>query len=143
MALQVTERNTNSIGSAEIVSAQASSLVEGVFVGLDSTGKLKLADFRASAGPINTRGFLWMGAQRKDFLGNVLETLSRLGYAWEGRVVGFTGLTPGADYYLSSGGGISITKPAAAVGDIDQKVGYAISATELRVELGTAVVKTS
>lgn len=51
--------------------------------------------------------------------------------ACSGIIEALTGLVPGAIYYLSTvGGGITVTKPAA-VGNIVQPVGFALSPTEL------------
>lgn len=45
-------------------------------------------------------------------------------------VDGFTTLTPGAAYYLSTVGGVTVTRPTTA-GDAIQPVGTAISATKI------------
>lgn len=140
MAKEVVVRNTNSVGSGEITAAQASSMVRGIFVGIHTDGKLKLADYRASQGPVVARGFLMRDAQQKDPKGNVLDTWAWLDYGWEGEIDGFVNLTTSKTYYLSTGGGISVTKPAAVTNDIDQKVGYALSTTKLRVAIGTEVI---
>lgn len=51
---------------------------------------------------------------------------------FDGTITGLSGLTPGADYFLSAAtaGGITATPPSGA-GDIVQFVGVALSATEL------------
>jgi hypothetical protein len=143
MAKRFIQRNTDATGEGALLVSQASSLVQGVFVGLDTDGKVKLADFRASAGPVVARGALIMDAEMKDPKGNVLDRLpgDRIGYAFEGIIDGFTGLQKGKTYYLASGGGIFSTRPAASSNDIDQKVGYALSDTKLRVDLGAEVIK--
>jgi hypothetical protein len=48
-----------------------------------------------------------------------------------GRVAGFSGLTPGATYYLSAAGTLSLTPPASGV---LQPLGIAASATEMLVD---------
>lgn len=44
---------------------------------------------------------------------------------------GFSGLTPGAPYFLSTTGGAITATPPAAAGNVVQCVGKALSATEL------------
>lgn len=140
MAKQVTGSNSNDRDSATVLAAQAASIIQGVFVGLDSDGKMKLGDYRVAQGPVEARGTPVNNAQLLDPKNNVLDTFTTLGYTWAGKVEGLTGLTKGATYYLHSGGGITATKPAAATGDIDQPVGFAISATVLRIKIGDAVI---
>lgn len=140
MAKEVVVRNTSAIGSAQITASQVSSLIGGVFVGIHTDGKLKLADFRAAQGPVVARGVLMKAAQLKDPKGNVLDAWSYLDYGWEAEIEGFVNLSVGKTYWLSTGGGISVTKPAAVINDIDQKAGYALSATRLRVEIGTEII---
>ena len=137
--------NTNSVVGAPNKAASAASLLQGVFVGLDASGNILPADFRASAGPVVARGAKIADAQMKDPKGNVLDTEVQGSYTFEGRIkditaAGGAALTPGATYYLSSGGAIQVTKPASTTGDLDQKVGYAISATELVIEIGQEVI---
>lgn len=60
---------------------------------------------------------------------------------FEGTITGLSGLTIGATYYLSTtAGGITATAPTGS-GNAVQKVGVAISATELSFEPGTVVVR--
>jgi len=60
---------------------------------------------------------------------------------FEGTISGLSGLTIGATYYLSTtAGGITATAPTGS-GQIVQKVGVALSATELSFEPGTIVVR--
>lgn len=140
MAKKIVAYNTNSVQGAPVLPAAASTVIQGVFVGLDTDGKIKPADFQASAGPVVARGAALQDAQMKDPKGNVLDTIKQGSYTFEGKVGGLSGLTPGATYYLTSGGGIQSTKPAATTGDIDQKVGYALDATTLVIEIGTEVI---
>jgi hypothetical protein len=58
----------------------------------------------------------------------------------EGTISGFTGLTIGAPVFLDdvTPGGITQTPPTAT-GAIWQQIGVAISATEIRVEIGEAI----
>ena len=60
---------------------------------------------------------------------------------FEGTISGLSGLTIGATYYLATtAGGITATPPSGS-GNVVQKVGTAISATELSFEPGTIVVR--
>src|SRR6185295_9135029 len=141
MAKKVEQYPSIAVVGAPILAASAASILQGVFVGLDTNGKIKPADYRASAGPIVPRGASIQDAQMKDPKGNTLDTIKQGSYVWTGRIKGITdrngaALTKGATYYLHSGGGISATKPAATTDDIDIKVGYAVSADELQIELG-------
>ena len=142
---KVSATNSASILGAPALAAQASSLVQGVFVGLDSSGNAKLADFRLSQGPVVARGALREDIQLKDPRGNVIETHARASFVTEGRIsnitaVGSLTLTPGSTYFLSSGGGIQKESPATGGTDgLDQKVGWAISSTDLIIEIGTAL----
>lgn len=55
---------------------------------------------------------------------------------FEGVLTGFSGLTPGARYFLSDSvpGGITSTAPTEGAGKCCQEVGVALSATELSFE---------
>jgi hypothetical protein len=137
--------NANSVVGAPVLAASASSMLQGVFVGLDSNGKLKPATYLASGGPIVPRGAMLQDAIQKDPKGNTIDTLRQGSYTFEGRIKGITdrnqaALTPGATYYLHSGGGITATKPAATTSDIDIEVGYALSADELVIKIGQEVI---
>lgn len=52
---------------------------------------------------------------------------------------GLTGLTPGLTYYLSAIAGLATTTAPTAVGQIVQPLGFASSATNLRVSIEDAV----
>lgn len=59
---------------------------------------------------------------------------------FDGTITGLSGLTIGATYYLSATAGAITTTPPTTSGHIVQKVGVAISATELSFEPGEPVV---
>lgn len=126
--------------------AVATAYLEGLFVGLNGSGVLTLGDYRASASAIRARGALKQDLQQKDPKGNVLSTIRDGSYTYTGKISGITAdglglaLTPGADYYLYTGGTITKTKPAATTDDIDQMVGYALSATELQIQIGQPII---
>ena len=145
MAKKVEQYPSIAVVGAPILAASAASILQGVFVGLDTAGKIKPADYRASAGPIVPRGASIQDAQQRDPKGNVLDTIKQGSFVWTGRIKYITDrngatLTKGATYYLHSGGGISVTKPASTTGDLDIKVGYAVSADELQIEVGDEVI---
>ncbi len=142
---KVAAYNANSVVGAPVLASSAASVLQGVFVGLDTAGKIKPADYRASQGPIVPRGAALQDAAMKDPKGNTLDTIRQGSYTFEGRIKGITDrngatLTAGATYYLHSGGGISSTAPAGTTSDIDIEVGYALSADELVIKIGTKVV---
>lgn len=140
MAKKVIAKNTGAIEGAPPLSGQEASLIQGVFIALDSAGKMRPADFRASQGPLVARGVLNEDIQRKDLKGNAIDNATMGSYSHSlATIGGLSGLTQGATYWLHSGGAITATKPATATGDIDQMVGFAKSATELVVHLGSPV----
>jgi hypothetical protein len=57
---------------------------------------------------------------------------------FSGIMGGLTGLTPGAVYYLSTAGGVTLTSPNTP-GQIAQPIGVAISATQIQFNAGTPV----
>lgn len=140
MAKKVSASNVHSIYGAKYKQAVASTLLNGIFVGLDANGELVPADHRNSESKPAARGALMQDAQRKDFFGNVIATEVMGSYCREGKIAGLTGLTPGASYYLTSGGGIQLTKPGTT-GDLAQYVGYAESSTVLVIAIGDPVVQ--
>jgi hypothetical protein len=142
---KVAAYNANSVIGAPVLASSAASVLQGVFVGVDTAGKIKPADYRASQGPIVPRGAALQDAQMKDPKGNVLDTVKQGSFSFEGRIKGITdsngaALTLGATYYLHSGGGINKTKPAGTTNDIDIEVGYALSADELVIKIGQEVI---
>jgi len=54
----------------------------------------------------------------------------------DGVVPGFTGLTPGANQYVSGTAGLLTETPPSGTGKVVHRVGYALSATELKIEFG-------
>lgn len=140
MAKKIAQYSTTAVVGAPVKAAAASTVLQGVFVGLDTGGQILPADFRASAGPIQARGAALQDAELKDPKGNVLDTIKRGSFAYEGKISGLSGLTSGATYYLLSGGAITATKPAATTGDIDQEVGFALDDTQLVIQIGPAVI---
>ncbi len=58
-------------------------------------------------------------------------------YYQRGRLTGLTGLTPGKTYFLGADGAVTDTEPTTGVAQI---IGVAASATEMDVQIGTAVL---
>jgi hypothetical protein len=52
-----------------------------------------------------------------------------------------TGLTPGLTYYLSVTSGGVTTTPTTTTGQIVQEVGFAVSATTLRVNIQEPIIR--
>lgn len=141
MAKKVVAVETASILGGPPKTSVVASLLQGVFVGVDTNGEVLLADYRTSQSAIRARGFVREDVVLKDIFGNTIKTDDRVSFASRGRIDGFVGLTKGATYWLHTGGGITATRPAAVTNDIDQKVGWAISDTVLQVELGAEDIK--
>lgn len=111
---------------ADIKTATASgALSAGNIINFDSTGAARVAD--CSNGRV-ADGFV---------LASVLNGASASVYL-SGRITGLSGLTPGATYFLSTGGGISTTAPTTA-GNTWQEIGRAVSTTELEFRPGRSV----
>lgn len=120
--------------------SEVANLVQGVFVGVNSSGEVLPATPFGAQGSIQARGFVTDDVQRKDPKGTVVNTDDRVAYATEGVISGFDNpLVPGATYYLNSGGGISVVP----VGSWDQSVGWAKNAQELVVHIGAVVASGS
>lgn len=104
------------------------TITAGDAVGLDSNGQVVQAD--KTTGPVKAMGFAvfndnFNAAPRVGVAAlTVYCSISRVGV-----MSGQTGLTIGGQIYLSTAGGTSQT-PAATNGDIDQLLGFAISATD-------------
>lgn len=126
-------------------SETAGDVKQGLFAGFDSSGDVRLADYRKAQGPRIAVGAFLQDAVQKDPLGNALSTGTRLTFVGFGKISGMTDvsdadLTAGTLYYLSSGGKVTKTKPASATDDVDQAVGVAMSTSELIIQLGQPLV---
>jgi hypothetical protein len=138
MAKKIAAYNTNSVVGAPIKAAAAATILQGVFVGLDTNGQILPAECKSTA--VQARGAALQDAQMKDPKGNVLDTIVQGSFTFEGKISGLSGLTSGATYYLLSGGAIQSTRPATATGDIDQEVGYALDDSTLVIMIGPATI---
>lgn len=59
---------------------------------------------------------------------------------WDAVTGGSGGLTAGSDYFLSVSPGQMSTTPPSSDGQVVVKLGRALSTTELRIDIGTAVL---
>lgn len=138
--LQIVKYDSDDVHSAPVNPDFAEDLVQGLFVGLDADGLLVPADFQASAGPVVARGVLTEDVIRRDPKGNALQTIQRAAFATQARVKGYSGLTPGADQFLSSGGAITEVDPAATTDDITQVTCFALDDTLVVLVIGDKIV---
>lgn len=111
-------RPVNDYDSLNIVMDVAVEAGQPVYV--KSNGKGALAD--ASAAPAAAaRGI----ASMDTIAGRAVALITR------GKVAGYSGMTPGADVFVSDTGG----ELADAAGTVTTRVGWSVSATEIYVEL--------
>ena len=121
---------------AKIASGSHSGISEGSVIGLNSSGETVLACAESGANVVAT-GF----AQVDGTYGTTDRTLNRttMDHVREGRISGFSGLTPGQPVYLSTtAGGVAQTKPSSS-GQIAQVVGVAYSSSKIVIQIGTPI----
>lgn len=104
-----------------VMSATTGALAVGTAVTYNNVGTIIAADNTAAA---TTKVIGFVTATDK--------------VATAGKIGGFTGLTPGARYFLSAAGAITATAPTTA-NHFVAGVGIAASATELVIQIGTPV----
>jgi len=127
VVLQPEKKDRPFVHSADLATGVSVS-GEGVLVGLDTSGDLVLAD-SSSGEQVRARGFTLTGSTVGDSLGGT-RTKTKMSYIERGKIGGFSGLTIGADVYLTTNGGVTQSAPSASQ-TIVQIVGYASSATEI------------
>ena len=132
------------------------------FPALDAAGRLALAMMPPGIGPdvnivtasealaANDAVNVWTGGARKAdatvagkrangfVLAAVSITAPATIYA-EGTVTGMTGLTLGADVWLTAVAGVVTTTKPVAAGNIEQRVGVAMSTTTFNFDIGTPI----
>ena len=121
---------------AKIESSSHSGIKEGYVVGLNSSGETVLA-CAGSGANVEAFGF----AQIDGTYGSTDQTLNRTteDHLMQGRMGGFSGLTPGLTVYVSTtAGGVTQTKPTGA-GEFAQKVGGAYTSTNIVIKIGTPI----
>lgn len=111
------------IAAETIVAASSENLVAGNFVNLyDNGGTINVRKADATTNVKPAHGFV---------LANVTSPANATVYLISNKNTAVTGLTPGADYWLSTTpGGVTATAPSAA-GNLVQLLGRATSATLL------------
>lgn len=121
MPVNILKYNKDTADNAEA----AVTITAGQLVGLNSSGKLVLADGDAAT-PIPAVGIAITGGAAGD----------QVTYVEDAKIEDTSlSLTPGAKLYTSgTAGGITAT-PLATAGNLVQVVGYAITATRIRVRV--------
>jgi hypothetical protein len=71
-------------------------------------------------------------------VGKLTSTLAIVAY--RGTVIGFTGLTPGADLFLGTSGGIIVPPLPTAIGTVIQRIGQALSESALLLDPSQPIV---
>ena len=105
-----------------------------IALGVDSSGDALLATNVSGAG-VACRGFaLTKGVEGS---GDYEVDKSKIKFVRQGKIDGFSGFTIGADVYLGAAGVVSTTV-TTGTGKLKQKVGFAIAADTLMVEIEQA-----
>jgi len=105
-------------------------------IGVDTNGEALLATNVSGAG-VACRGFaLTKGVEGS---GDYEVDKRRIEFIRQGKYGGFSGFTIGADVYLGAAGAVSTTVTTGS-GKLKQKVGFAIAADAMMVEIGKAEV---
>lgn len=105
-----------------------------IALGVDSNGDALLATNVSGAG-VTCRGFaLSTGVEGS---GDYKVNKSRIEFIRQGKIDGFSGLTIGNDVYLGEAGVVSTTV-TTGTGKLKQKLGFAIAADTLMVEIEQA-----
>jgi len=110
------------------VIASGTTFVEGDLVGLNTSGEIVLAT-GVSGSFIAARGFVITPSTVGEF--GSAKVLTKATYFERGKLGGLSALTPGGTVYLGTAGGLTQTRPANYI----QEVGYAISATEVILDI--------
>jgi hypothetical protein len=116
-------------GQDAIAATAAEALAAGDFVYFNGSGGVLKADATAIAK--QARGYV---------LTAVLNAAEATVY-FDDSNTSLTGLTPGATYYLSVASGTITTTAPTASGQIVQEIGFASSATNLRVNIQEPIIR--
>lgn len=133
MALEwISDINEKEVFGADIKSGIHATILAGLFLGLDSNGDAVLADNRSGSDLVAARG----ASYDNGTYGTTTNTKNkaRASFVRSGKLSGFSGLVPNALVYLSSGGGITTTKPVTS-GYLVQEVGFVYDATTIYVDI--------
>ena len=124
---------------ADVKSGIHATILSGLFLGIDSNGDAVLASNVVGATLCAARGASYADGSHGTSSKIVNDTRASL--VRTGKISGYSGLTPGADVYLSSGGGISQVVPTGSgSGYLKQVVGFALAADVIWVDISPAVV---
>lgn len=127
-------KNKDDNFGAPIKSGVNDNITAIIALGVDSNGDALLATNVSGAG-VACRGFaLTKGIEGS---GDYKTNKRRIEFIRQGKYDGFSGFTIGADVYLGAAGAVSTTVTTGS-GKLKQKVGFAIAADTLMVELEQA-----
>jgi hypothetical protein len=139
MALEWAYLDQKNVVGAEIASGIHATILNGLFLGLDSDGNAVLADKTSGADQIAARGAAYGDGTYGTT--DLTKNKERISIVRTGKLDGFTGLTPGVDCYLNSGGGITQVEPTTP-GDLKQVVAFALTDEAIWVDVHPAEVLT-
>lgn len=120
----------NGIGADAVQFVASEAITAGAFVNIASDGRIRNASATSSA--MKAHGYV------QD---NIAQGASGTVY-FDDSNTKLSGLTPGADYFLSAAtpGGVT-TNPPTTAGQILQKLGSAVSASTIHVLIGNPVIR--
>jgi hypothetical protein len=123
---------------APIKSGEAGNINKGDFIGINSDGDALLANNGMNGETVvRARGAAWDDGTVGDAIKTV--DLTRIGFCRTNKLEGFSGLTPGGDVYLGSGGGITQIVPVGS-GKLVQEVGFAVTADTIFIDIAPGEV---
>lgn len=118
------------VGQDAIVAVAGENLAAGDIVYFNGSGQVFKADATA------------IGKQARGYVNAAVISAANATVFFDDTNTGKTGLTPGATYYLSATAGAIITDPTSlTTGQIVQEIGFATSATSLRVNIQEPVIR--
>lgn len=116
-------------GQDAITATAAEALSAGDFVYFNSSGGVLKADATAIA------------KQARGYVTTAVSNAALATVYFDDSNTALTGLTPGSTYYLSTtSGGVTLT-PTTTAGQIVQEIGFASSATNLRVNIQEPIIR--
>ena len=134
--LLINEKEGSIPGLAPADTDVSAATLVGELLGVDSDGDFVIADSgEGDDDAVEARG----AAYEKGTYGttDITKDRSAIDLVNHSRLYGFSGLTPGGNVYLSSGGGYTQTVPTL-VGALNQYVGFAYSATTVWIDVHPA-----
>jgi hypothetical protein len=116
-------------GQDAITAVAAEALSAGDLVYFNASGAVLKADATAIA------------KQARGYVTSAVANAANATVFFDDSNTALTGLTPGATYYLSVTSGAVTTTPTTTSGQIVQEVGFASSATTLRVNIQEPIIR--